>query len=88
MTIRLDLPPATFEKVQAEANATGKDVETVVREAIEVGLAQRKRSLSEALKPLNEAIQASGMNDDEVTALFERELQAHRTERRSSSALP
>jgi hypothetical protein len=85
MTIRLDLPPATLQKVQDEADATGKDVETVVREAVEVGLAQRKRSLVEVLKPINEAIQASGMSDDEVTALFDRELQAHRTERRSST---
>ena len=86
MTITLNLPPATLEKVQAEAEATGKDVETVVREALEVGLAHRKRSLADVLQPINDAIQASGMSEEDVTALFERELKAVRAERRSSSA--
>jgi len=88
MTISLDLPPATLEKVQAKAKATGKDVETVVREAVECGLAHRQQSLAEVLKPINEAIQSSGISEDEITTLFEQELQAHRTERRSKSAQP
>jgi hypothetical protein len=88
MTISLNLPPATLEKIQAQAVASGKDIETVVREAVEFGLAHRKQSLAEVLKPINDAIQASGMGEDEVTALFEQELQSHRSERRSSSARP
>lgn len=86
MTIQLHLPPAMLEKVQAQADATGKDFETIVREAVEVGLALRKQSLAEILKPINEAIQASGMKDEDVAALFDQELQASRAERRSSSA--
>jgi hypothetical protein len=86
MTLTIHLPPATLQKVQAEAAATGKDVDTVVQEAIEVGLAKRKKSLVEVLAPINEAIRASGMSEKQVTELFERELKAHRSEKLSSKS--
>ena len=57
-----------------------------MRDAVEVGLSRRSRSLAEALQPINEAIQASGMSEDQVTTLFEQELRAIRSERRASGA--
>ncbi len=86
MTITINLSPATLEKVQSEAQATGKDVDTIVREALEIGLTHRKRPLAEVLKPINDAMQASGLSEQAVNALFERELKAHRAERRSAKA--
>jgi hypothetical protein len=86
MTITINLPPATLQKVEAEARATGKDVETVVLDAVEAGIGRRKRSLADVLKPINDAIQASGMSEEETTRLFQRELEAVRAERRARTA--
>ena len=38
MTITINLTPATLDQLKAEAQATGKDVETVAREAVEMVL--------------------------------------------------
>ena len=88
MTLTVNLPPAMLEKVRAEAAATGKDVDTVVREAIEVSLAKWKPALAEVLKPINDAMQASGLSEAEATKLFDGEVKAHRTERRAPSTRP
>ena len=81
MTIKVDFPPATLERLQAEAEASGKDVETFVQEAVEQKLARRKRTLAEVLQPIRDAVAASGMSDEEVNALLERELRAVRAAR-------
>ena len=85
MTITINLPSATLDQVKAEAQATGKDVETVVREAVEVKMALSHVSIQEVIRPINEAIAASGMSPQEAEALFEQELAAMRAERKSSS---
>jgi predicted transcriptional regulator len=84
MTITINLPPATLDQLKAEAQATGKDVETVVREAVEAKMALSQMSLQEVLRPLNEAIAASGMTPEEAESFFEQELSAMRAERKSS----
>ena len=88
MTITINLPPATHEQLKAEAQATGKDVETVVREAVEEKLARRKRTFAEILKPIHDEVEASGMSEEEVTALLEKELNAVRLERSSAQTKP
>ena len=88
MTIKVDLPPATFERLQAEAQASGKDVETFVREAVEQKLARRKRTIAEILKPIQDAVDASGMSEQDVDELLEGELRATRAERRASGQRP
>jgi ribosomal protein L12E/L44/L45/RPP1/RPP2 len=85
MTITINLPPATLDQLKAEAQATGKDVETVVREAVEVKMALLHVSIQEVIRPINEAIAASGMSPQEAEAFFEQELAAMRAERKSSS---
>ena len=45
MTLTIDFPPATLEKLKAEAAATGKDLQTVVREAVDAKFARRTRPL-------------------------------------------
>lgn len=86
MTFTIDLPQATVDRLRAEAQTSGKDVETLVQEAVEAKLARRKRTLGEVLKPLQDAIAASGMSEKKANALFERELRAVRSERRSGKA--
>jgi hypothetical protein len=88
MTIKVDLPPATFERLQAEAQASGKDVETFVREAVEQKLARRKRTFAEILKPIHDAVDASGVSEQDVDELLEGELRATRAERRASGQRP
>jgi hypothetical protein len=88
MTITVNLPPATIEELKAEAAATGKDVEKLVREAVETKLARRKRTFAEVLKPIQDAVGESGMSEDAVEALLDKELKAVRKERRSSQGKP
>jgi hypothetical protein len=88
VTITINLPPATLEQLKAEAQATGKDVDTVVREAVEAKLARRKQTFAEILKPIHEEVEASGMSEEEVNGLLENELKAVREERRSAQSHP
>lgn len=88
MTLTINLPPATFEQLKAEAEATGKDIETVVREAVESKLARRKQTFAQTLKPLHDAVEASGMSEEKVETLVDKELADVRAERRSARTQP
>ena len=66
MTITIKLPPAKLELLQAEAAATGKDVETVVRDAVDARLARRQQTFAGVLKPIHDAVAASGMTPEEA----------------------
>jgi hypothetical protein len=88
MTITVNLPPATIEQLEAEAAATGKDVEKLVREAVQTKLARRKQTFAEVLKPIHDAVDESGMSEEEVQALLDKELKAVRKDRRSSQGKP
>ena len=86
MMITINLPPSTLEHLKAEAQATGKDIDTVVREALEAKLARRKRTFAEILKPVHDAVEAGGMNEEDVNSLLKKELNAVRAERRSDKS--
>jgi hypothetical protein len=88
MTITINLPAATLEQLKAEAQATGKDVETVVREAVEAKLARRKQSFAEILKPIHDEVEASGISEDELNRLAEEAVAEARAERRVSRKQP
>jgi len=88
MTITVNLPPATIEELEAEAAATGKDVEKLVREAVQTKLARRKQTFAEVLKPIHDAVDESGMSEEEVQTLVDKELKAVRKDRRSSQGKP
>jgi predicted DNA-binding protein len=88
MTITINLPPATLDQLIAEAQATGKDVETVVREAVEAKLSRRKRTFAQILKPVHDDVEARGMSEDDMETLLRSELKAVRDERRSAQANP
>ena len=88
MTITIHLLSAKLEQLQAEAQATGKDVETVVRDAVDARLARRKQTFAEVLRPIHDAVEASGLNEDEVNGLLDKALKDVRAERSSSQAHP
>ena len=83
MTITIEFPPATLERLRTEADAAGKDIETFVREAVEQQLARRQKTFAELLRPMHAAVEASGMSEQEVDELLESELKAARAERRA-----
>lgn len=87
-TITVNLPPATIEQLEAEAAATGKVVEKLVQEAVQTKLARRKQTFVEVLKPIHDAVDESGMSEEEVQALLDMELKAVRKDRRSSQGKP
>jgi hypothetical protein len=86
MTFTINLPPATVERLQAEAEKSGKDIDTLVTAAVEVKMALSHVSLQDALRPIQDAIAASGMPPEDAEEFFAQELSAMRSERKSSSA--
>jgi hypothetical protein len=86
MVLTIDLPPATLEKVQAEAAATGKDVQTVVCEAVEARFAARRQTFADILKPIQDEVEASGAGEEELSELANQAVAQARTERRVSRA--
>jgi hypothetical protein len=84
MTLTIELPPATLERLKAEAEATGKDVQTVVREAVEARFARRRQSFAEILQPIHDEVEASGASERELEKLAEQAVAKARTERKAS----
>jgi hypothetical protein len=84
MTLSIDLPPATIQKLHAQAAASGKDVETLVREAVEVKLAVAGLSFRDIMAPVHEDFHTSGMTSEQVDSLIEETVQDSRSERKTS----
>lgn len=84
MTLTIDLPAATLEKLKAEAAATGKDVPTLVGEAVEERFARRRQTFAEILKPIHDEVEASGISERELNALADEAVAATRAERKAS----
>jgi hypothetical protein len=84
MTITVHLTPATAEKLHAQAAASGKDVETFVREAVEAKLAITGRSFRDIMAPVHEDFRKSGMTEEELSILIDEETAAVRAERKAS----
>jgi predicted transcriptional regulator len=82
MTLTIELPPATLEKLQAEARATGKDVQTLIGEAIEARFARRRQTFAEILKPVHDEVEASGMSEQELADLVDQAVAAIRADGR------
>jgi hypothetical protein len=78
-------PAETERKLLARASATGKDVATLVREAVEEKLRALLPPFAEVLAPVHEDFRKSGMTEAEVGHLLERTLAEARKERDTSS---
>jgi len=84
MTLSIDLPPATIEKLQAQAAASGKDVQTLIREAVEVKLAVAGRSFRDIMAPVHEDFRKSGMSSEQLDSLIDEAVGDARAERKTS----
>jgi hypothetical protein len=82
MTLTIDLPADTERKLLARAAATGKDVATLIREAVEEKLRTPLPAFGEVLAPVHEDFRQSGMTEPELDTLLERTLTEVRRERR------
>jgi hypothetical protein len=88
MNLTIDFPPATLEKLKAEAEVTGKDIQTVVREAVEAKFTRRRQVLAEILKPLHDEVEASGIMEKELDQLVDQAVADARAERKASGKQP
>jgi len=84
MTITIDLPPATEEQLRAQAKATGKNISTLVLEAVQARLALAQLQFKDILAPVHGDFARSGMTDHDLDALLEDSLEKVRSERRSA----
>jgi hypothetical protein len=83
MTITITLPAATEERLRAEAEATGKDLSTLVLEAVEARLLLPRLSLRDILATVHEDFRQSGMTAAELDTLLEESVAESRAERKS-----
>ena len=84
MTLSIDFSPATLEKLKADAEATGKDLPTLVRETVEAKYARRKQTLAEILKPIHDEVEASGISAKELDDLVDQAVADAHAERKAS----
>lgn len=82
MTLTIDLPIETERKLLARAAASGKDVATLVREAVEETLRTPLPTFTEILAPVHEDFRRSGLTGEELDTLLEGTLAEVRKERR------
>ncbi len=80
MSITIDLPPATMEKLEAQAKAKGIDVESLIREAIDAKLLRGGRSFHEILQPIRDEVAQSGMTESELDQLIQSAIQGARAD--------
>ncbi len=64
--------------------ASGKDVETFVRDAVEAQLVVAGLSFRDILEPIHRETEASGMTEEEVNALVDQAVAEARAERKVS----
>ena len=81
-TLSISLPPETEAKLQERAAAHGEDVASYAARVLDEAL--NAPSLDELLAPVRRAFAESGMSDDELGDLLEREKHAMRAERASA----
>lgn len=83
MTITITLTPETEERLRAQSEATGKNISTLVEEAVEARLSLAQLSLRDILAPAHTDFQRSGMTQGELDALLQESVDEVRSERRS-----
>lgn len=80
MTITINLPPAAEERLRAQAEATGKNISTLVVEAVEARLALSQFQFKDILGPVHAEFEQSGMSEAELNALLQASLDEVRSE--------
>lgn len=85
MTLTITLPDPIESRLRAKAQAAGVDVATYAARELERALTD-PRSLETISGPAYREFLQSGMSDDELGDLLEREKHAMRAEKRSRTA--
>ena len=85
MTITITLSPETEERLRAQAEITGKDVGTLVLEAVETRLSLSELRFRDILGPVHEDFRRSGMTEGELNSLLQEALSEVRAERKNDS---
>ena len=83
MTLSILLPKKTEAKLRKQAAATGMDVETFVREAVEEKL-DAKETFAEILAPFHDAFRKSNLPEKKAMDLFYRTRDAVRRSNRKT----
>ena len=86
MTITITLPLATEERLRAQSEATGKNISTLVVEAVEARLSLAQLSLRDILAPAHSDFHASGITEGDLDTLLQESLDESRSERKSAPA--
>ena len=84
MTITITLPPETEERLRAQSEATGKNISTLVVEAVEARLSLGQLGLRDILAPAHADFRRSGMSDAELETLLRESVHEARSERKSA----
>ncbi len=84
MSVTIELPPETAEKLRFRVTAKGRDVTDFVLQAIEEKLQAIEPSFAEIVAPIHEGFRESGMSDQELDELLEQALTEVRAERAKS----
>ena len=69
MTILLELEPEIESRLEKRAKDNGYDVNGYLRKLIEKGV-NRPQTLDEILAPFRQAVEESGISDEELDSLF------------------
>jgi hypothetical protein len=70
MTMLIDLPPELEKKLREHAAQRGQDVNSFVLQAVEEKIA-KPATFEEICVPFVQAVEASGMTDEELEKFFE-----------------
>lgn len=69
MTLTFDLEPEMTSLLEKRARSDGCDIEGYVKKLIEEDVS-RKRTFDEILAPFRQAVERSGISDDDLDSLF------------------
>ena len=70
MTLSIPISPDLEARLRERAAASGKDLVSFVRDAVEEKLAA-PQTFAEILAPVHAAFEATGLSDDEISRRFE-----------------
>ncbi|CAN5363565.1 hypothetical protein BH20ACI1_BH20ACI1_01560 [soil metagenome] len=82
-TVTISLPKDVGNVLEKRAEDSGLDVETYIKNIVETQA--KKMTLDETLAPIRQAVEKSGLNEDELDGIFRqarREVSQERKERK------
>lgn len=85
-TLTIHVPKAVGLALEKKARTSGKPVEEYVESILEIQTAEP--SLETAFAPIRDGFEKSGMTEEELAELIDREIKAVRAERKRRSQEP